>query len=173
MANIPVRGPKLVSVPGNLHRQLPPVGDGSNSFAAGDLVVVTSGSLAKAGDACAVALFGVTQDASHANTDIPPAVFFGENHYAVDLPNGAVLEMSLTDTSGTVGSSGPAFSAVTVGASYGLKLSASTNYQCVDKDNTTSGQKLFKVLGLTADADNGVAGDKNPRILVQVNNPPL
>lgn len=175
MALIPVRRPVLLSQQGNLHTQRPPVGDGANTFYKGDLVQVSSGSLLLVPNTSATAstqlVWGVTPDDSKTSTQKPPDAFFGENHYCFDVTD-AIIEMNITNTAGGVGdattnngAAGPQLSAVTIGASYGIKTDA-TNYvgiQMVNISETTN--TLVQVVGL---APNQATADYNGRVLVKI-----
>lgn len=175
MALAKIRRPVLVQQNGNLNTQRPPVGDGSNAFVAADLVQLISGALQLVPNTTSTAatqlVWGQTPDSSHLSTDIPPTAFFGENHYCFDLTDG-IIEMNITNSSGGVGdattnngAAGPQLSAVTIGASYGIRTDA-TSYvgvQMVDVINTTN--VLVQVVGI---APNQSLADYNGRVLVKI-----
>lgn len=176
MARIPIRRPLLLQQNGNMHLQKPPISDGANAFSAGDLVQISAaGALQLVPNTTATALtklvWGQTPDASHASTDTPPTAFFGENHYCFSVED-AIIEMNITNTAGGVGdasvnngAAGPQLSAVTLGASYGIRTDAATyvGVQMVDISNTTN--TLVQVVGLSP---NQTTADYNGRVLVKI-----
>lgn len=170
-----IRRPYLIQQYGNMNTQRQPVPDGSNAFTAGDLVQVSSGNLqvvpATSATATTQLVWGQTPDNSHLATDIPPAVFFGENHYCFDLTD-AIIEMNITNGSAGVGdattnngAAGPQLSALVIGASYGIRLDA-VNYvgvQMVDTAATTN--TLVTCVGI---APNQSLADYNGRGLFKI-----
>lgn len=158
-----------------MHTQRPPIGDGGNSFKAGDLVQIASGVLQLVPTTTATAstqlVWGTTPDDSKASTDVPPVAFFGETHYCFDVTD-AIIEMNITNASGGVGdattnngAAGPQLSAVTIGAVYGIRTDA-TNYsgvQMLDTGNTTN--TLVQVIAI---APNQSTTDYNGRVLVKI-----
>jgi hypothetical protein len=176
-----IRRPMLVQQYGNMNTQRAPVGDGSNTFVAGDLVQLAAGVLLLVPDTTAVAttqlVWGQTPDNSKLATDIPPVAFYGENHYCFDLTD-AIVEMNITN-GGTVagktaagvgdattnnGTVGPQLSAVTIGAKYGIRSDA-VNYvgvQMLWVTETANG--WVTVVGI---APNQSLADYNGRVLVK------
>ena len=152
----------------NMTTQKGPITDGSNSFTASSLVVVTSAALVLVATA-GTAIYGLSPDGSHLSTDVPPTALFGEDHYPFDL-RGRTLVMNATD--GTVGHIGTSSDgsytslSLAVGQQFGIltpTTGAYTGYQLIDTSNTT--QKLFTVVGLHPSS---ATTDINPRVLVKV-----
>ena len=152
----------------NMATQKGPITDGSNSFAASALVVVTSAALVLVATA-GTAIYGLCPDASKLSTDTPPVDLFGENHYPFDL-KGRTLAMNVTD--GTVAHIGTSSDgswtslSLAVGQQFGIVTPTTgtyTGYQLIDQSNTT--QKLFTIVGLHPSS---AASDINPLVLVKV-----
>lgn len=175
MATAKIRRPTLLQQHGNLHTQRPPIPDSSNTFVGGDLVQISSGALllvpTTSGTASTQLVWGQTPDDSKTATQIPPEAFFGQNHYCFDVTD-AIIEMNITNSSGGVGdattnngAAGPQLSAVTIGASYGIRTDAASyvGVQMVDVSNTTN--TLVTVVGI---APNQSLADYNGRVLVKI-----
>jgi hypothetical protein len=170
-----IRRPHTVQTNGNLFIQRPPISDSTNTFVAGDLVQISAGVLQLVPNTTSTAstqlVWGQTPDGSHTSTDIPPTTLFGENHYCFDVTD-VTIAMNITNSSGGVGdattnngAAGPQLSAVTIGASYGIRTDA-TNYvgvQMLDVSNTTN--TLVQVVGI---APNQSLSDYNGRVIVKI-----
>jgi hypothetical protein len=176
MAAIAIRRPALLQQFGNMRRQRPPVGDGANSFKQYDLVQLSSGVLQLVPTTTATAstqlVWGQTPDDSKAAGLVPPAAFFGENHYCFDIHE-ATIEMNLVnganggvgDATNNNGNAGVTLASYTIGAAYGIFTTA-TNYvgvQMVDTNNTTN--TLVVAVGISP---NQTTSDNNPRVLVKI-----
>lgn len=168
----------------NMFVQKPPVGDGANSFKAGALVQIAAGVLVAVPSTTAGLnhasqyIFGQTPDDSKAAGLVPPAAFFGENHYCFDLAN-CEIEMNITNAAGGVGdattnngAAGPQLSAVTIGAAYGIKFGA-TNFADVHfvdlsktVDDGTAGNNT--VVRVTAIVDGQALADFNGRVRCKI-----
>lgn len=144
--------PRLVRQTQNMQSQKNPIGDGSNSFLARALVVISSGVLAAVATGGTLT-YGLSPDASHLSTDQPPVTLYGENHYPFYLGEGAELELNVGTVSSNalvVGQANSAQqqSAAVIGTSYGIATATSgtyAGYQVLDPTNTTN--LLFVVTG--------------------------
>jgi hypothetical protein len=175
MAIVAIRRPVLLQQNGNMHIQRPPIGDGANSFKAGDLVQVISGALqlvpTTSGTASTKLVWGQTPDDSKVSTQKAPDAFFGENHYCFDVTD-ATIEVNITNSSGGVGDSttnngaaGPQLSAITIGAAYAIKADC-TNYvgvQMLNVSDTTN--TVLTVVGISP---NQSLSDYNGRVLCKI-----
>lgn len=172
MANAPLAFPRVYKNDGTWVKQTAAQSDGSNTFVAGQFVVLTSGALA-AYAADGVALYGLSLDNSHASTDDPTVAPFGEMHNPAAL-RGVTFLMNITDASGTVGSGSTTQGDVTVGALYSGRYLGSVNTSILGIDASDSGtatKNIFRVVGLynsTVDPLGDAAGDFNGRVLVQI-----
>jgi hypothetical protein len=177
MANIAVRNPLIYKRAGNLQEQKGPVADGganadSTSIAAGHFVVASGAfpdQVIKSvrDGANGTLIFGWCPDAVRTSTQKPPTNLpTGDTkHYVFNPAGQSLFLMNITDSSGNVGSSGPAGTTVSIGGQYGLKTVTVSGIlcQCVNKDDTT--YKLFEVVEY---GPNQASTDKNPLVVVKV-----
>lgn len=147
--------PALARQFGNMQQQKPPISNGSNSFLARSLVVISSGVLAAVASA-AVLCYGWSSDESKGTTGIgiqPPQAFFGPNHYPFQLDENAELIINVGTVSSNALVVGQANTAkqqsdAVIGTSYGIARATSGTYsgfQVLDPTNTT--QLFFVVTG--------------------------
>jgi hypothetical protein len=173
MANpAPIGFPRLFDTSNPWVMQRASLGDGSNTFVAGQFVKVSSGALAPyvADD---TGIYGLALDASHASTDEAYAAPFGENHNVVDLRNSRFV-MNITDGSGTVGSGTTTQGDVAIGTLYSARYLASpyTTVLALDaSDSGTATKNIFKVEALyntQIDPGGDAAADYNGRVIVSI-----
>lgn len=176
MANAPIIFPRVFDTSRTWVSQRAPLGDGSNTFVAGQFVVSSSSSgvstIAKIA-ADGVAVWGLTLDPSHASTDEAYTAPFGENHNVVD-PRGTRFIMNITDASGTVGSGSTRIQDVTVGTLYSCVYLASPygNILAIDASDTGTATKniwrVEKAYDTTVDPGGDAVGDFNGRVIVSI-----
>lgn len=127
--------------------------NGSNSFLASSLVVLTSGNLIQIATA-AVLVAGIVPDPSHpAGIVNPPTAFFADKHWPFML-QGVQFNINIGTLSSTAAVVGQANSAkqisdVTIGTAYGVAVATTgqyAGYEFLDPTNTTN--KLFTVVGI-------------------------
>lgn len=165
MANITVKAPYLLKQVGNLNTQKAPLSDGGNTFIAGSFVQVNSSNQLQAvptssGTALTTQVYGWSGDANVASGSIPPAAFFGQNHYPFDV-RGATFEINVSVKAGTIGGGNTTNANVTVGTAYGI-VKLSSGIQCLSQDETTN--TVLEVVGLGSNAST----DYNARVQVRV-----
>lgn len=108
-----------------------------NTFNAYTFVVLTAGVLAAVATA-GVSSCGLVLDPSNTDTVVnPPTDFFAGNHFPLTL-NGQRFAVSVTDSSGHVGSANgaPQASAITLGSKYGLIRLSNGNHALNVSDTT-------------------------------------
>lgn len=179
MANAPIIYPRVFDTDRPWVMQRAALGDGSNTFVAGQFVVAstTTGvtTIAKYA-ADGIALWGLTLDPSHASTDEAYAAPFGENHNCVDL-RGTRFLMNLTDGSGTVGSGSTTFNtaAAVIGSLYsGFYLATPSGSLILGVDLSDTGTatkhifRLEKFYDTSVDPVGDAVGDFNGRVIVSI-----
>lgn len=142
--------------------------DGSNTFLAGNFLVLSSGDLAALATDAVLAGAFATDDSKSSTTIDPPYALIGDKHFPFKL-NGVKFAISVTDDSENIGeaNSAPQLSEISVGSSYGiLKGAAGLHYLNVDETSNT----IFTVVEKPEQFD-GVfqtAATYNPVVIVQV-----
>lgn len=173
MANAPLAFPRIFANQAQgWVQQTSAQSDGSNTFVAGQILKLSSGSLAPyvADD---TAVWGLSLDVSHASTDTPDVAPFGELHNPAGLRSVRLL-MNITDGSGTVGSGSTTQADVTIGTLYSARYLATVNTAILALDASDSGtatKNIFRVVGLyntTLASDGDASGDFNGRVIVEV-----
>lgn len=147
--------------------------DGSNTFANGQFVKMSSGSLA-AYVADDTAIYGLTPDDSHTSSSEPYTAPWNELHSVID-PSGRVLFiMNITDGSGNVGSGSTTIADVTVGTLYSARYLASVDTSALAVDASDSGtatKNIFRVEDKYSNdkyPDGDATADFNGRVLVSI-----
>lgn len=164
MAQAPVAKPYVNSTTQPAFRQLSAKSDGTNSFVASQFLKLAGAtSLAVVAADATNGGYGLSLDGSHASTDEPYTMPFGEDHNVQGLKNTTFVVNTCTDSRavGTGTSSG-----LTIGSSYGITTfttTGQTDVQAVNVSNTTAA--FFTLVGFfPGDATT----DTNARVIVRV-----
>lgn len=165
MAQAPVAPPVLYQTTRPSALQISAASDGTNTFAANQFVKLVSGNLTRVADGETTSVVGYSLDASHAATDEPYTMPFGEQHNPVTVQEATFLVNTMT-TGADVGTG--TSSALTVGAVYGIRYfdtAGYTNFAGLDVSNTTAA--FFRLAGFYP---NDSTDDLNARVIVSVIN---
>lgn len=164
MAQAPVAPPQAYQIGHNYYPQLSAKSDGTNTFVANQFVRIgTGGFLATIVADAVTQAYGLTLDGSHASTDAPYTMPFGENHNVLGLQEGTFL-MNTTTSARAVGTG--TSSALTPGSVFGITYFTTTGYTniaAVNVSNTTA--PFFQLVGFYA---NDNTNDTNARVIVRV-----
>jgi hypothetical protein len=163
MAQAPVALPQLYQTTRPQALQITAKSDGTNTFVANQFMKLASGNLATVVADATNGGFGLSLDASHASTDEPYTMPFGEQHNVLGLQESTFL-VNVCTSARAIGTG--TSSALTVGSNYGITYfttSGYTNVAALNVSNTTAA--FFTLVGFYA---NDATTDTNARVLVRV-----
>lgn len=164
MAQAPVAPPQLYQTTRPQAPQVTAKSDGTNAFVANQFLKLgTGGFLATVVSDATNGGFGLSLDASHASTDEPYTMPFGEQHNALGLQENTFL-VNVATSARAVGTG--TSSALTPGSVYGITYfttSGYTNVAALNVSNTTAA--FFQLVDFYA---NDATGDTNARVIVRV-----
>lgn len=164
-------------IPNGCVGQLDVLGDGSNTIAANQFVLNTSGVWVKFASA-GILVAGLMLDGSHTATDEPFNALYGENHNPID-PRTCLFLMNLTDGSGTEGSGTTTAGSVVLGKYYSSIYGATTtgalmiNLASTAVTAASIGGIFWKVVGIyntttTGNGEGDASADFNGRVIVEI-----
>jgi len=163
MAQAPVANPRAYQIGRSNYPQITARSDGTNTFAAGQFVRIgTGGFLATIAAEDTTRCIGLTLDPSHASTDAPYTMPFGENHNVLGLQETTFLVNTMTSARavGTGTTSG-----LTPGSTFGISYFTTTGYASTAGMNVNSTNAFFQYVGPYADDS---TDDLNARAIVRV-----